>query len=82
MTARPRTRPARALPSLQAQQLRLLVDLYDAVDLAVRVRVVLAGELGDRGHVDAGDGEEMREGGGERDFAAAVVRAFYGAAVL
>lgn len=58
-----RTRPPLTHPPVQPPQLRALVDRHDAVDLAVRVRVVLALEVllaADGGHVDGRHGAEAR----------------------
>ena len=42
MCARTRTRPARTLPALHAPKLGGVIDLDNAIDLAVRMLVVLA----------------------------------------
>lgn len=60
MCARPRRRPSSSPPSVHALQLGRLVDLDDAVDLAVGVRVVLAREDVLALHVHGGDAEEAR----------------------
>lgn len=70
-----RTRPPLAHPPVQPPQLGTLVDRDDAVDLAVRVRVVLALEVllaAYGGHVDGCDGAEAR-GLGRRGHARAAV---------
>lgn len=75
MRAGPGRRPSRALPPLHAHELRRRVHLHDAVDLAVRVRVVLAPDLlGVRAvHEDGGDAEEPRCLRRQRDLAPAVL---------
>lgn len=72
MRPRPRTRPSGSLPSLHALQLRRLINLYDAVDFAVRMRVILARINFLAVHVDGRDAEEAIFGTGKGDFAAAV----------
>lgn len=81
MAAGMRAGPPLALPAVQAHELRVLVDRNDAVDLAVRVRVVLALEVVfavHGGHVHGGDGAEARGLGGRGDARAAVAGAVYG----
>ena len=68
----PRARPPGALPALHALQLRRLIELHDAVDLAVRVRVVLTRVHVLAVHVHGHDAEEAGVGAGEGKFAAAV----------
>ena len=58
MGPRPGTRPARPLPSLHTLQLRRPVNLHDAVDLAVRMRVVLTRVHVFAVHVHGRDAEE------------------------
>lgn len=72
MRAGPRARPPGALPALHALELRRPIDLHDAVDLAVRVRVVLTRVDVLTVHVRGHDAEEAGVGAGEGDFAAAV----------
>ncbi len=55
--ARTRRGPTRALPALHSLQLRCLVKLNDAIDLAIRMFVVLSGVLLLRLHVHSGQGE-------------------------
>lgn len=72
MRCGPRARPPGALPALHALQLCRLIELHDAVDLAVRVRVVLTRVNVLALHVDGHDAEEAGFGAGEGDYAAAV----------
>ena len=72
MRPRPRTRPSGSLPSLHALQLRRLIELYDAVDLAVRMRVIPARINVLAVHVDGRDAEEAIFRSGKSDFATAV----------
>lgn len=72
MGSRPRTRPSRALPALHAPQLRRLVNLHDAVDLAVGMRVVLSRVHVLAVHVHGRDAEEATSRAGKGDFAAAI----------
>ena len=72
MRPRPRTRPPGSLPSLHTLQLRRLIDLYDAVDLAVRMRVMLARINLLAVHVDGRDAEEAVFRTGKGDLAAPV----------
>ena len=72
MRPRPRTRPPGSLPPLHTLQLRSLVNLYDAVDLAVRMRVVLARINVLAIHVDGRDAEEAVFRTGKGDLAAPV----------
>lgn len=74
-------RPPLALPAVQAHQLGTLIDRNDAVDLPVRVCVILALEVVlavDRAHVDGGHGAEFGGFGGRRDARAAVALAVDG----
>lgn len=64
-----RARPPGAAPPVQAHELGALVDGHDAVDLAVRVRVVLALEVGlavERRHVHGRHGAVARRLGRRR----------------
>ena len=72
MRPRPRTRPSRALPTLHALQLRRLINLHDAVDLAVGMRVMLPRIHALAVHVHGRDAKEAILRAGEGDFAAAV----------
>ena len=72
MSPRPRTRPASSLPALHTLQLRRLIDLYDAVDLAIRMRVMLARINVLAVHVDGCDAEEAILRTREGDLAAPV----------
>lgn len=57
MTPRVRARPPFALPAMQAPQLRALIDGNHAIDLPIRMRVVLPLEVFlavDSGHVHRG----------------------------
>lgn len=69
MCAGSRTRPAGALPALHALQLRLArpVEQDHAVDLAVRMGVVLAAVLLLALHVHGRDGDEVALGRRRRD---------------
>ena len=72
MGPRPRTRPPRALPSLHALQLGRLINLHDAVDLAVGMRVMLSRVHVFAVHVHGRDAEEAGFRTRERDLAAPV----------
>ena len=72
MSSWPRTRPPRAQPTLHTFQLGRFINLHDAVNLAVRVRVVLSRVHVLAVHVHGGDAEKAILGAGERDLAAAV----------
>ena len=72
MGPRPRTRPPGPLPSLYTLQLRRPINLHDAVDLAVGMRVVLTRVHVLAVHVHGRDAEEAVLRRGERDLAAAV----------
>lgn len=74
MRARPGARPPGSLPALHALELRrpTIIDLHDAVDLAVGMRVVLARVDVLAVHVGGHDAEEAGGGARGRDFAAAV----------
>ena len=72
MRPRPRTRPPGSLPALHTLQLRRLINLYDAVDLAVRMTVMLARINVLTVHVDGRDAEKAVLRAGKRDFAPAV----------
>ena len=67
MRPRPRTRPPSSLPPLHTLQLCRFINLYDAVDFAVRMRVVLARIDVLAIHVDGRDAEEavFRTGKGD-----------------
>ncbi len=58
MRPRPRTRPPSSLPPLHALQFRTLINLYYTIDLSIRMHMILAPELGLRGHVHRRDAEE------------------------
>jgi hypothetical protein len=75
MRPRAGTGPAGALPSLHAPELGGLVQLHDAVDLAVGVSVVLAPVDLAAVHEDGGDAEVPRLLAGGADPAAAVLGA-------
>lgn len=64
MRTRSRTRPASALPALHTFQLGVWSQLDYAVDLAVRMLMVLARILLLGLHVDGGDAEEASVGVG------------------
>lgn len=72
MRPRPGTRPPGPLPPLHALQLRRLINLHDAVDLAVRMRMVLAREDVFTVHVHGCDAEEAGFSTWQGDFPAAV----------
>ena len=72
MGPRPRTRPPGPLPTLHTLQLRRLINLHDAVDLAVGMRVVLTRVHVFALHVHGRDAEEAVFRRGKRNFAAAV----------
>lgn len=72
MGSRPRTRPSCALPALHPLQLRRLVNLYDTVDLAVGVRVMLPRVYVLAVHVHGRDAEEAILRARKGDFAAAI----------
>ena len=72
MGSRPRTRPTRALPTLHALQLRRLINLHDAIDLAVGMRVILPRVYVLAVHVHGRDAEEAIFRVGKCDFAAAI----------
>ena len=72
MGPRPGTRPPGPLPSLHTLQLRRPIELHDAVDLAVGMRVVLTRVYVFAVHVHGRDAEEVVLRRGKRDLAAAV----------
>lgn len=81
VTPRVRARPPGPLPAVQAPELGAVVDGHDAVDLAVRVGVVLALEVVlavDGRHVHGGHGAVARGLGRRRHARAAVARAVDG----
>lgn len=81
MTPRMRARPPSTLPAIQPHQLGALVDRDHAVDLPVRVRVVLALEVVlavDGGHVHGRHRTESRGLCGRGDARAPVARAVNG----
>jgi hypothetical protein len=53
-----RTRPSRSLPTLHSFQFRGLVQLHDAIDLAIRMLMILSRILLIRLHVDGGKRKE------------------------
>lgn len=73
--------PAGALPAAHAPELRAGGHGHDAVDLAVRVQVVLAAQddvvAGGRVHVDGGHAAEARRRRGRADARAPVPRALH-----
>jgi hypothetical protein len=71
---RPRSwaRPSFPLPPTHPHQFRALVDLHNAVDLPVRMQMVLARVLLMGVHVDGRDAEVVRLGRGETHFATTV----------
>lgn len=77
MRARAGTRPPSTLPALHAHNLRraLLVQQNNAVDLPVRMRMVLAAIRLLRPHIHGGNADEVALGRGRSDAAAAVFRA-------
>lgn len=81
MAPRMGARPPLPLPTIQPHQFRALVDRDHAVDLPVRVCVVLALEVVltvDGGHIHGGHGAETRGLCGRRNARAPVALAVYG----
>lgn len=78
MGARAGRRPAGSLPAAHAAELRAIGNRDDAIDLAVRMQVVLAAQdtvsVAARVHVDGGDAAEARRRRRRADARAAVVR--------
>ena len=64
--------PTGSLPSLHSLQLGRVIDLNHAIDLAVRMGVVLTGVFLVAGHVHRCDAEVAAVGGWEGDLATAV----------
>lgn len=81
MAPRMWARPPFTLPAIKSHQFRALVNWNHAVDLPIRVRVVLALEVVlavDRGHVHGGHGAEARGFCGRGDARAPIAMAIYG----
>ena len=72
MGPRSRTRPSLPLPTLHALQLRRPINLHHAIDLAVRMRMVLARVYLLTIHVHSRNAKEAVFGARDGDFAAAV----------
>jgi hypothetical protein len=74
MSPWPWRRPSSTLPALHAHNLRgtIFVQQDHAVDLPIRMRVVLPAILLDRVHVYSCDGDEVAFGRGRRDTATSV----------
>ena len=72
MGSRPWTRPSRTLPTLHTLQLRRLIDLHNAIDLAVGMPVILSRVHVLAVHVHGRYAEEAIIRTGKGDFAAAI----------
>jgi hypothetical protein len=72
VSARSWTRPASSLPALHAFELCCIVELDDAVDLAIRVLVVLAGVFLLAVHPDGGDAQVLGVVVGQGDLGATI----------
>ena len=77
MRSRTRTRPSSTLPALHSLQLSRLINLYNAIDLSIRMHMILSRILFLRIHVHSRDAEIVVLGGRETDLAAAILRTVY-----
>lgn len=74
MRARPGRRPPSTLPSLHTLQLRRLIDLYYAIDLTIRMLVILSRVFLLRVHVHSCDAQEARFVLGYSDLGSSILR--------